>query len=157
MRTPIGSGAGALLLALTLVTGCMQTGARPTAAGPPGGLAGTTWQLVEFQSMDDAQGTKRPDDQKKYTVSFGADGRAALRLDCNRAAGTWQSESRSSSEGSLEFGPLAMTRALCPPPSMGDMLAAQLPYVRSFVLRDGNLAMSLMADGGIIVWRPAVE
>ena len=31
-----------------------------SAAAPPSALAGTHWRLVEFQSMDDAQGTTRP-------------------------------------------------------------------------------------------------
>jgi hypothetical protein len=57
---------------------------------PPAPLAGTRWQLVAIQSMDDAQGTMRPPDPARYTLEFGADGRVAVRLDCNRGSATWQ-------------------------------------------------------------------
>ena len=30
----------------------------------------------------------------------------------------------------------------------------QAGFVRSFVLREGRLYLSLMADGGILVWEP---
>ena len=43
-------------------------------------LAGTAWRLVEFQSMDDAVGTVRPDDPSRYTMRLKGDGTVALRL-----------------------------------------------------------------------------
>lgn len=118
-------------------------------------LAGTSWELVQFQSMDDAQGTTRIGDPSLYTVSFGTDGRATLRLNCNRAMGPWQAKAAADGQsGSLEFGMLAGTRALCPPPSLDERLLRDLAYVRGYLLRDGQLHMSLMADGGIYSWRP---
>ena len=47
-----------------------------------------------------------------------------------------------------------MTRALCPPPSLDERIAADSAYVRSYFLRDGVLALSLMADAGIYLWEP---
>ena len=44
---------------------------------------------------------------------------------------------------------MAITMAMCPPESLHDHLVAQLPYVRSFVLREGRLYLALFADGGI--------
>jgi heat shock protein HslJ len=126
-----------------------------TPAAPPPTLAGTQWQLTAIQSMDDAQGTTRPSDPQHYTVSFGADGRAAFRLDCNRASTTWQiTPSADGLSGQLSFGALAATRAHCGPHSLDQRLASQLPYVRSYLLRDGQLHLSLMADGGILSWSP---
>jgi heat shock protein HslJ len=142
--------AAAALLAATVAAAC----ALPTAPAPPG-LAGTTWQLVAMQSMDDAQGTTRPADPAAYTLHFGTDGRAALRVDCNRAMGPWQATpSADGHSGSLRFGPLAGTRAMCPPGSLAPRLMQQLPFVRSYLLRDGQLHLSLMADGGILSWAP---
>lgn len=46
-------------------------------------LAGTAWQLNAIQSMDDAQGTTRVAEPDRFTLEFGHDGRAVLRLDCN--------------------------------------------------------------------------
>ncbi len=121
-------------------------------------LADTQWRLVEFQSMDDAVGTVRPDDPSRYTMELNGDGTVALRLNCNRAGGTWSAEpSADRASGHFEFGPLAGTRAHCPPPSLDEQVSSQAQYVRSYLLKDGKLYLSLMADGGIFVWEPYGE
>jgi heat shock protein HslJ len=117
-------------------------------------LAGTAWQLVSIQSMDDAQGTTRIAEPQRFTLHFGDDGRAALRLDCNRGNGSWEAKPASASSGSLTFGPIASTRAMCPPPSLDQRIARDLGYVRSYLLKDGKLYLSLMADGGVYEWQP---
>lgn len=80
MKLPVAG-----LAALALLSGCAgQPGATQLPDEAPvaqAGLEGTEWRLVEFQSMDDAQGTTRPDDPDKYTMKLTADGRAAFRLD----------------------------------------------------------------------------
>ncbi|WP_233130267.1 META domain-containing protein [Synechococcus sp. 1G10] len=127
--------------------------AKPTSSGAP--LAGTQWRLLEIQSMDDAQGITRPADPSRYTLRFNSDGTLQLRLDCNRASGTWSARpSADPSNGSLRLGPLASTKALCPSPSLGERLGAQTTFVRGYLLRDGRLNLSLLADGGILVWEP---
>ncbi len=121
----------------------------------PSPLAGTAWRLRAIQSMDDAQGTTTIDDPERYTVTFGADGKASFRLDCNRGSGSWQATASGSGSGRLEFGPMAATRAMCPPGSLDQKLMRQLPYVRSYLFKDGKLFISLMADGGILEWERA--
>jgi para-nitrobenzyl esterase len=127
----------------------MPACAKPAEQLPAPSLAGTSWQLVQFQGGDDT--VLRPDDGSKYTLSFVGDGRLSARVDCNRGSGTW----KSSEPGRLEFGPMAITRAFCPPPSLHDQILRQLPHVRSYVVRDGHLFLSLMADGGIFEFEPA--
>jgi para-nitrobenzyl esterase len=121
--------------------------------GPPRqastGLGGTSWRLVKFEGGDGA--TLTPDDKAKYTIAFGTDGRLSARIDCNRGSGSW----KSSGPPQLEFGPLALTRAMCPPGSLHDHLVKQWPYVRSYVIQNGHLFLSLMADGGIYEFEPA--
>jgi hypothetical protein len=108
--------------------------------------------------MDDATGTVRPEDPSLYTMRLNADGTVSIRLNCNRANGSWTAEpSADPSNGRFEFGPLAATRALCPPPSMDEQIAAQSEYIRGYLLRDGRLHLSLMADGGIYTWEPVDE
>jgi len=125
------------------------------AAAPGKPLAGTAWRLIEIQSMDDAAGTTRVDDPSRYTMHLNADGAVALRLNCNSATGTWAAEaSADRSSGTFEFGPLAATMALCPPPSVDEQITKQAPYFRSYLLKDGRLYLSLMADGGIFAWEP---
>ena len=141
-------GAG---LASLLAAAWMPLHAAPQT--PP--LQGTSWQLVGIQSMDDVQGLRRPGDASRYTLSLQADGRAVLQLDCNRATGSWRVEpSADPGNGGFRFGPLASTKALCPASSLGAPLARQLPYVRGYLLRDGRLNLSLLADGGILIWEP---
>lgn len=157
------------LLAAAAVTWLLAGCVAAPAGDPPGAsatsvpsapslaLVGTTWQLVAMQSMDDAQGTVQPADPSRYTLTLGADGRAAFRLDCNRANASWQRTPAAADprSGQLSFGPIASTRAMCPPDSLEPRLLRQLPYVRGYLLRDGQLHLSLYADGGILSWAQA--
>lgn len=118
-------------------------------------LADSAWRLVEIRSMDDAQAARRPADPSRYTLRLQRDGRAVLQLDCNRATGSWTAEPSSDpSNGGFRFGPLASTGALCPPPTLGETLGAQLPAVRGYMLRGGLLSLSLMADAGVLLFEP---
>ena len=134
-----------LIVATALVS---ISSSQVTAQAPPPSLSGTSWQLVRIQSMDDKVAT--PADRSKYTMTFGADGRVNMRVDCNRGSGTWKSAEASQ----LVFGPMAMTRAMCPPESLHDRIVKDMPYVRSYVIKDGHLFLSLMADGGIYEFEP---
>lgn len=159
-----------VILLSGLVVGCGRTNEPPAnltaapasspaaqsrTAAPPSALTATEWRLVEMQSMDDAQGTTKPADPSIYTMRLDADGSVAMRLNCNRATGSWSaSPGPDGTSGTFEFGPLAGTRARCPPPSLDEKITAQAPYVRSYLLKDGRLSLSLMADGGIWIWEP---
>jgi len=118
-------------------------------------LGGTQWQLVEFRSMDDATGVLLPSDPSLYTMSLHHDGSVEMRLNCNRAKGKWSATPSSNGKsGNFAFGPLAATRAICPPPSLDEHILAQAAYIRGYLLKDGRLYLSLMADGGIYTWEP---
>jgi para-nitrobenzyl esterase len=130
--------------AFALAGGCAQMSPRD----PKTDLGGTSWQLVKFQGGDDR--VLVPDDPAKYTIAFGADGSVSARIDCNRGRGAWKSEG----PGKLEFGPMAVTRAMCPPGSLHDHIIKQWHTIRSYVIRDGRLYLSLMADGGIYEYEP---
>lgn len=127
-----------------LIGGWSQAKAQDAATN----LAGSSWQLVRFQGGDDK--TLTPDDKSKYTIAFGADGGVSVRLDCNRGHGTW----KSAGPNQVQFGPLALTRAMCPPGSLDGQVAQKWGNVRSYVLKGGHLFLSLMADGGIYEFEP---
>ena len=118
------------------------------AQTPPPGLGGTSWQLVRIQSMDDKVTT--PDDRSKYTIAFGTDGRVNMRIDCNRGSATWKSPE----PNQLVFGPMAMTRAMCPPGSLHDRVVKDMGNVRSYTIKEDHLFLSLMADGGVYEFEP---
>jgi heat shock protein HslJ len=155
--------AATVLLSVAALLGCGGTAgkaspppaARPLSqpAAPAGPLAGTRWRLVEIQSMDDSVGTRRPGDPAKFTMRLNGDGTVHMRLDCNRADGTWSVEPGADpSSGRFAFGPLAATRALCPPPNVDEQVTAQAPYIRGYALKDGRLSLTLVADGGRWLW-----
>lgn len=129
---------------LSSIYGMAQSQSSPKAAS----LAGTSWQLVKFQSSDDK--TITPDDRTKYTIAFGNDGRASVRLDCNRGTGSYESKG----PNQLEFGRFSVTLMMCPPGSLHNRIARDLGSVRSYVIKDGHLFLSLMADGGIYEFEP---
>jgi para-nitrobenzyl esterase len=132
------------ILAVGLATAVASIQAqKPPALASVITLQETSWQLVRFRSGDDDR-TLAPGDRAKYTIRFAKDGEVALRLDCNRGTSTW----KSSAPGRLQFGPLATTRALCPPGSHFDRLVQDLEHVSSFALEGGRLCLSLTEEGG---------
>lgn len=136
----------ALSVAALAVPGCGSTAA-------PEPLTGTSWQLLSIESMAPAeQPSTTIDEPGLYRVTFGDDGRATFQVHCNRGSSTWQAESAAPDSGSLTFGELALTRMFCPQPSADTKVAAALGQVRSYLLSDGQLHMSLEADGGIMHW-----
>jgi heat shock protein HslJ len=91
------------LFLVLLTCACAQSPSSDSAIK----LEGTSWQLVKFRGGDGTVLT--PDDKAKYTIAFEAGGSVNVRFDCNRGLGTW----RSSEPNQLEFGQMALTRAMC--------------------------------------------
>jgi len=118
---------------------------KPVASSP---LNGTGWQLVKFQGGDGR--TIAPDVKGMYAFELATGGRLRARVDCNRGTGTWTS----SGPSQVQFGPLALTTARCPPGSMHDQIVKDFPRIRSYVIRYGHLFLSLMADGGTYEFEP---
>ncbi len=133
---------------LVLVFASNGADSQTPSQSSSGNLSGTSWQLVKFQSSDET--TLTPDDKSKYTITFGNDGRVSARIDCNRGSGTWKSDG----PNQLQFGPMALTRPMCPPGSLHDRIAKDWSAVRSYVIKDGHLFLSLMADGGTYEFEP---
>ena len=143
-RLELFDAAGARLAAFVAAS-------QPSASAPSSALAGTSWQLVKFQGGDDTVLT--PDERAKYTIELAAGGALTARVDCNRGRGSWKSTGSSQ----IEFGPLALTRAQCPAGSLHDQIVKQWGYIRSYVINDGHLFLSLMADGGIYEFEPVAK
>lgn len=137
-----------IAIAAALTLGACTTSDPVGTLAPPdevqtAGLAGTAWRLVEIQSMDDS--TYLPGDGV-FVLEFSEDGRVAMTVDCNRGRAYYFA----TDDGSLTFGPLALTRVQCPPDSLHDRFLTQLGFVRSYIERDGRLYLATMADGAIL-------
>lgn len=143
------------LAAICGLAGCAASAPPSAEPGRPDPLAGTAWRLVEIRAAADGGAAALPGDPALYTLAFGGDGRLAMRLDCNRGTGPWSAEPGADGRsGGLKIGPLAVTRALCPPPSLDERIARDLDSVRRFELRDGRLLLEL-GRGEVYVWGPA--
>jgi para-nitrobenzyl esterase len=57
----------------------------------------------------------------------------------------------------VEFGPLGLTRAKCPPGSLHDQIVGQWGYIRPYVIKVGHLFLSLMADDGTYKFEPMTK
>ena len=134
------------LLLLAAISALAQT--PPPAAAD---LVGEPWRLVQFQGGDGT--VLKADDPAKYTIQFNADLSVSARIDCNRGRGTW----KSAGANQVELGPLALTRMMCPAGSLHDQIVKQWRYVRSYVIKDGRLVLSLMADGGTYTFERAAK
>ena len=128
--------------AVALIAGCTTTG-----GGASSPLVGT-WRLVELQSNDDAIGTTRPADPSKYEMTLNADGSVAMKLDCNRGFGQWQSPGPSQ----ITFGQMGMSMALCPEGSLDTRISREMGFVRTYVIQGDRLSLNMLADGGNLVW-----
>jgi heat shock protein HslJ len=84
-----------------------------------------------------------PETPGRYTLELLSDGQAAVQADCNRGMG------RYTLEGSqISIGPLAVTRAACPPGSLGDTFLAQLGAAVIYLTEGPYLYLDLPADSG---------
>jgi heat shock protein HslJ len=119
-----------------------------TEASPP--LAGTEWRMLEFKGGGGLL-VVPPGQRSRYIVKFNADHSVVTRMDCNQGRGTWESKE----PPQLSLGTLALTRAMCPPGSLGAEFVKLWPLVHSYVIKDGHLNLSLLEDGGVLDLEPS--
>jgi len=134
-----------LISSLVLFGCCAAVLAQQNA---PSNLAGTSWRLVMFQSSDDT--TLVPSATSSYTLAFNLGGSVNVQADCNHGRGTWTSPS----PGQIEFGPVALTRMMCPPSPLNRRFARDLENISSYIIKDGHLFLALKIDGGIYEFEP---
>jgi len=119
----------------------------PEDDAPHAQLLGTTWALERVLFAD---GTELvPSDAAGYTVTLGADGSAALKIDCNRGIGRFALDGER-----LSFSAFATTRAFCGPGSLEQPLLEQIAIVVSYQFDDGALVLATSMDASLLVFRP---
>lgn len=137
--------AGGIGLA-AMLAGCRSAAVpspETTTAEPP--PVGRVWQLQEIRYP--GEDVVVPDDPAKYTLELRVDGRAAARVDCNRASGGYTLDG-----SAIGFGPLAMTRAACPPGSLDTRYVTALGQAVSWSLEGGRLRLGVGSGGGVLVF-----
>lgn len=111
----------------------------------PHPITGVTWKLAAINSSGSST-RLRPDLRERHTITFDNDGRASMQLDCNRGTASWNASMPDDDSGALSLGPVASTRALCPDPSFGEMMASELPSAESFTLRNEQSVLVVRTD-----------
>jgi len=82
-------------------------------------------------------------DPSRYTLAFRDSGHVAARVDCNRGSGTFTQSGRS-----LSFGPMGVTRMMCPPGSQDTQYMKQLGGAASCFMSGDTLMIDLKMDSG---------
>ena len=142
-----------LVAVATALAGCAAADAPPVLPGtvnaPPPPMAaagdalltGTVWRWTGTVMSNDTRIT--PDAPERYTLEFQPGGMVAVRADCNRGSGSYLLNG-----GALTFGPLAMTRAMCPPGSKDAEFVRGLGAASGQVFRGNELVLTLKVDSG---------
>ena len=140
-----------LMLSLSIVAGLVTTGlAEPGySSSTSDDLSGTSWQLVKFQDRDGTMEVPAGD-RSKYTIAFGGNGRATVRVDCNRGSGGWKYKG----PNQIQFGSMSVSRAKCGPGSLHDRIVRDGAVIRNYVIKDGHLFLSLLEDAGTYELEP---
>ena len=104
-------------------------------------LAGSEWVPVEIAGEVIAEGSRA-------MLQFGAEGKAAGNAGCNRFSGDF-----TVGDGAIGFGPMAVTRMMCPP----EMMAVERAFLAALAAsagyaRDG-ITLELRDAGGAVVMR----
>lgn len=121
----------------TLLGGCQ--GRTPPADQTPV-ITDRMWTLKELEGQPlDSTGSANPPTLMLATSESRVSGNAG----CNRMAGTY-----TLGAGTLEFGPLAMTRMACPAMELETRFTTALAAVRQYRVETNQLL--LVADGRVV-------
>ena len=116
--------------------------AAEAASRVPPELQGV-WRWVSATNGGKRLSVATPD---RYTLTFPDAGHIALKADCNRAAeGVTFGD-----DGALKIGPMAMTRAMCPPGSLSDRFAQDVERSTHWSVEGGALALTQPAGAGTL-------
>jgi para-nitrobenzyl esterase len=117
----------------------------PMSAAGDALLTGTLWSWQETAMSGDKRIV--PDVPGRYTLLFQAGGTVTVQADCNRGSGSYALNG-----SALSFGPLAMTRAMCPPGSKDGEFLAGLSAVSGQAFRGYDLVLTLKSDSGSMLF-----
>ncbi len=113
----------------------------PIAAAGDALLTGTVWAWQGTRMKD---GTRVvPQQPERYTLEFAPGGTVTLRADCNRGSGSYLLN-----DASLSFGPLALTKMLCPPGTRDAEYLKELAAVTQQSVNGDELVLTLAGDAG---------
>jgi heat shock protein HslJ len=104
-------------------------------------FTGVVWSWEKTQYNDGATITAA--DPDRYLLEFLANGRLAIKADCNQVGGSYQAEGNNLT---IQLGP--STLVACLPDSQADAFLKGLANVGSYMFADGKLVLLLKVDSG---------
>ena len=113
-------------------------------------LVGVVWEWQTFTGGAGPVVSARS--PARYTLTFEGDDSVLVQADCNRGRGTVVVD-----PPTISFSPIGLTRMACPEGSQAREFLAYLAEAGSFVIADGQLALALAMDGGIVTFKPMAE
>jgi len=138
-----------VMIALTvafLAAACQSSGASPSAA--PAGVEGT-WQWTASTEAVPASQSVVPDPEN-YTITFNADGSAAIKADCNNVTATYTTDGSSMT---IKLG--ASTMAMCAEGSLDTIYTAGLAKVATYAVAGDELTLTFADDAGTMTFKKA--
>ena len=98
-----------------------------------------TWQGTQF-----ANGARiAPATPERYAIEFQPGGMVKVRADCNRGSGSYLLNA-----GQLTFGPIALTKMMCPPGSSDGEFLKGLASASAQAMSGSDLVLTLQGNGG---------
>lgn len=122
----------------------MLAACETTPDVPPHPLDGTSWRLIDVETSGTSTRLS-PQLQARHTLTFMRGGKLQMQLDCNRGNADWSASMPETYNGTLVISQVASTRALCPEPSFGEDLAADLPSAMAYTLTPDGKGLVIRA------------
>jgi heat shock protein HslJ len=114
----------------------------PAIAGPGDALlTGTPWAWQSTKLRDGARIV--PDVPARYTITFQPGGKVAVRADCNHGTASYLLN-----DTALTFGPVALTKMMCPPGSQDAEFLKELAAVDGQNFTGNELELTLSGGAG---------
>jgi heat shock protein HslJ len=113
-------------------------------------ILGLQWAWQYTQSSEDHRLT--PKKVGNYTLLLDQKNVAAVKVDCNRAHGTYTLEGNH-----LQFEISAMTRAMCPDPEMDNSFLRDINLVEFYNIENELLILKLKDKETLMVFEPLTE
>ena len=143
MRFPVTNALRRQFLLITAMgSAALLTSGCETLYAPPHPLEGTSWRLADVETSGTST-RLTPELSARHRLSFQDAGDLQMQLDCNRGNATWSASSPSGGDGSISIGTVASTRALCPRPTFGEELAAELPRATGYSLASDSSSLTI--------------
>ncbi len=128
-----------VLLAFALIlTGCKRFFKSSSTD-----ITGTVWQWTAMQETTPASQSVVPDPQN-YTITFNADGTAAIKADCNNVTAKYKANKK----GKITIKLGASTLMACGDASQDTVYLASLAKVDSYAIVSGQLQLGFPNGGG---------